>query len=36
MSRQKKRENSFKNAVQATPLLTDAYESGLKALVHAG
>ncbi len=32
MSRQKKPKNIFKNAVQATPLLKNAYESGLKAL----
>lgn len=32
MSRQKKPKNDFKNAVQVTLLLKDAYESGLKAL----
>ena len=32
MSRKKQPKNSFKNAVESTPLLKDAYESGLKAL----
>jgi len=32
MSRKKQPKNSFKNAVESTPLLKNAYESGLKAL----
>ncbi len=32
MSLKKQPKNSFKNAVESTPLLKDAYESGLKAL----